>query len=73
MVMTMTQEMDKDCGSILQCGRDLGFDHGTLSDESCSVVATIVFHGHDHGTLSDESRSVVVTIVFHGCDYDLKR
>ena len=58
MVTTMTQEMDKDRGSILQCGRDLGHDHGTLFDESCTVVVTLVFHGHDHDILFDESCSV---------------
>ena len=48
MVATMTQEMDKDRGSILQCGRDLGCDHDTLSDEPCSVVTTIVLHGRNY-------------------------
>ena len=48
MVATMTQEMDKDRGSILQCGRDLGCDHDTLSDESCSVVTTTVLHGRNY-------------------------
>ena len=48
MVATMTQDMDKDRGSILQCGHDLDRDYGTLCDELCSVVTTTSFHGHNY-------------------------
>ena len=44
MVTTMTLEMDKDRGSIMQCG----CDHDTLCDELYSVVVTTTFHGRDY-------------------------
>ena len=41
MVATMNKEALENYGSILQCGRDLGSDHGTLYEVLCSVVMTM--------------------------------
>ena len=71
MVATMTQEMVEDYGSILLCGRD----HGTLCDELCSVVATIIFHNHDHRNIWSRPWTSYTTIVCNisQCSCDLGR
>ena len=60
--------MIEDCGSQARCSHDLSRDYGTLCDEFCSVVTTIVFHGRNYDPkemIEDwQSRlSVVATMV----------